>query len=161
MFTADMCCLALYHGGAPVLGAAVERGEMAGGGGESPMNFLQWADVLPKGRELALRVQPVAVACRSRSTAPPFESTLRRAISSRRTTGPVAAFLHDRILPGSEVWNAGANVGVYVLQAGAWVGAQGRVLAFEANPNATFEESDGDRVTNGLQERVEDHARGR
>ena len=35
----------------------------------------------------------------------------------------VAAFLRHRIQPGSEVWNVGANVGAYVLQAGAWVGA--------------------------------------
>ena len=47
---------------------------------------------------------------------------------------PVAAFLQRRVLPGSEVWNVGANVGVYALQLGAWVGPTGRVLAFEPNP---------------------------
>ena len=66
----------------------------------------------------------------------------------------VAAFLRDRILPGSEVWNVGANVGVYVLQAGAWVGAQGQVLAFEPNPNAARALMENVRL-NGLQDRVE------
>ena len=67
---------------------------------------------------------------------------------------PVAAFLHDRIPPGSEVWNVGANVGAYVLQAGHWVGAHGRVLAFEPNPSAARALTENVRL-NGLQDRVE------
>jgi FkbM family methyltransferase len=67
---------------------------------------------------------------------------------------PVAAFLHHRIEPGSEVWNVGANVGVYVLQVGAWVGAQGLVLAFEPNPHAAPVLIENVRL-NGLRDRVE------
>jgi FkbM family methyltransferase len=67
---------------------------------------------------------------------------------------PVAAFLHERMQPGSEVWNVGANVGIYVLQAAAWVGAQGRVLAFEPNPSAARVLTENVRL-NGFQDRVE------
>ena len=66
----------------------------------------------------------------------------------------VAAFLDQRIERGSEVWNVGANVGVYALQLGAWVGPRGRVLAFEPNPDAARILMENVRL-NGLGDRVE------
>lgn len=50
---------------------------------------------------------------------------------------PVAAYLRAHVAPGSEVWNVGANVGVYTLQLAAMVGDAGRVVAFEPNPLAS------------------------
>lgn len=38
--------------------------------------------------------------------------------------------------PGMEVWDVGANVGFYTVAAGSIVGASGRVLAFEPDPQA-------------------------
>src|SRR4051794_39643433 len=66
----------------------------------------------------------------------------------------VAAFLQSRIRPGAEIWNVGANVGVYALQAANWVGPSGRVLAFEPNPAAARLLMRNVRL-NGLQGRVE------
>jgi FkbM family methyltransferase len=48
----------------------------------------------------------------------------------------VAAFLRERIRPGSLCVDVGANVGAYVLQFARWSGPQGRVIAFEPNPGA-------------------------
>ena len=67
---------------------------------------------------------------------------------------PVAAFLRQHIVAGSEVWNVGANIGVYALQLGAWVGPDGRVLAFEPNPFAARLLTENVRL-NGLHDRVE------
>jgi FkbM family methyltransferase len=44
--------------------------------------------------------------------------------------------LAERVRPGQEVWNVGANVGVYVLQLGELVGPSGHVVAFEPAPAA-------------------------
>lgn len=44
--------------------------------------------------------------------------------------------LAERVRPGQEVWNVGANVGVYVLQLAQLVGPSGRVVAFEPAPGA-------------------------
>ena len=66
----------------------------------------------------------------------------------------VADFLRSRILPGSEVWNVGANVGVYALQLASWVGETGRVVAFEPNPLAARFLYENLRL-NGLDQRVE------
>jgi FkbM family methyltransferase len=49
---------------------------------------------------------------------------------------PAAAFLRASVTNGSEIWNVGANVGVYALQLASWVGAEGKVVAFEPNPTA-------------------------
>jgi FkbM family methyltransferase len=107
------------------------------------------------GRELALRVAtrgrgvpltlnglPVRVAAEARHR---FSADYDR---------PVAAFLRHRILPGSEVWNVGANVGVYALQLGAWLGPQARVVAFEPNPDAARVLMENVRL-NRLHDRVE------
>ena len=59
-----------------------------------------------------------------------------RAVFSGDYDRPVADYLRSRIQPGSEVWNVGANVGVYALQLATWVGETGRVVAFEPNPRA-------------------------
>lgn len=67
---------------------------------------------------------------------------------------PLADFLRGHIEPGSEVWNVGANVGIWVLQIATWVGPDGKVVAFE--PNATTAEVLRENVRlNGLQARVE------
>jgi FkbM family methyltransferase len=44
--------------------------------------------------------------------------------------------LAERVRPGQEVWNVGANVGVYVLQLARLVGPTGHVVAFEPAPVA-------------------------
>jgi FkbM family methyltransferase len=49
---------------------------------------------------------------------------------------PVAAFIRERMRPGSLCIDVGANVGVYVLQFAHWSGERGRVVAFEPNPGA-------------------------
>ena len=49
---------------------------------------------------------------------------------------PVAAFLRERVKPGSLCFDVGANVGVYVLQFGYWSAPTGRIIAFEPNPSA-------------------------
>ncbi len=49
---------------------------------------------------------------------------------------PVAAFIRERLRPGSLCLDVGANVGVYVLQFAHWTGERGRVIAFEPNPGA-------------------------
>ena len=67
---------------------------------------------------------------------------------------PVAAFLRHHIVAGSEVWNVGANIGVYALQLGAWVGPDGLVLAFEPNPFAARLLTENVRL-NGLHDRIE------
>lgn len=46
----------------------------------------------------------------------------------------VAEFLRDEIRPGDEIWNVGANVGVYVRQLMRWLDSTGRIVAFEPNP---------------------------
>jgi FkbM family methyltransferase len=45
-------------------------------------------------------------------------------------------YLRRHVPEGAEVWNVGANVGVYALQLAHWVGDGGRVVAFEPNPAA-------------------------
>lgn len=67
---------------------------------------------------------------------------------------PVAAFLRTRVTRGSEVWNVGANVGVYALQLASWVGAEGKVVAFEPNPTAAHLLATNLRL-NRLERRVE------
>ncbi len=49
---------------------------------------------------------------------------------------PVAAHLARQMRPGQLVVNVGANLGVYVLQAAAWTAPDGRIIAFEPNPEA-------------------------
>jgi FkbM family methyltransferase len=49
---------------------------------------------------------------------------------------PVAAFLRERVKPGSLCFDVGANVGVYVLQFATWSNPSGQVVAFEPNPGA-------------------------
>jgi len=66
---------------------------------------------------------------------------LRVDIPGRHTFTPVydagaTAYLRDRVREGDEVWNVGANVGVYALQLAHWAGPTGKVVAFEPNPAA-------------------------
>lgn len=49
---------------------------------------------------------------------------------------PVAAYLRSRVKPGAVCFDVGANVGVWVIQFAHYVGASGRVVAFEPNPGA-------------------------
>src|SRR2546426_8946209 len=49
---------------------------------------------------------------------------------------PVAAFLRQRVKPGTVCFDIGANVGVYVLQFAYWSAPTGRIVAFEPNPSA-------------------------
>jgi FkbM family methyltransferase len=44
--------------------------------------------------------------------------------------------LQETIAPGDVVWDVGANVGVYSEKFCEWVGSNGRVIAFEPNPQA-------------------------
>jgi FkbM family methyltransferase len=77
-----------------------------------------------------------------------------RAVFSGDYDRPVADYLRSRIQPGSEVWNVGANVGVYALQFASWVGPTGSVVAFEPNPKAARLLRENVHL-NGLSERVE------
>ena len=47
-----------------------------------------------------------------------------------------ATYLRGYLRDGMEAWNVGANIGVYALQLAHHVGAAGRVVAFEPNPEA-------------------------
>ncbi len=77
-----------------------------------------------------------------------------RALFTSDYDRPLADFLRSRVEPGSEVWNVGANVGIWVLQMATWVGPSGKVVAFE--PNATTAEVLRENVRlNGLETRVE------
>jgi FkbM family methyltransferase len=67
---------------------------------------------------------------------------------------PVAAFIRERMRPGSICLDVGANVGVYVLQFAHWSGERGRVIAFEPNPSAR-EALQRHIELNDLSERVE------
>jgi FkbM family methyltransferase len=83
---------------------------------------------------------------------------LRVDARSRRTftpdyDAPVADYLRRRVSAGSEVWNVGANVGVFALQLAHWVGPQGRVVAFEPNPAAAAVLERNVRL-NGFEDRV-------
>jgi len=66
----------------------------------------------------------------------------------------VADYLRQHVAAGSEVWNVGANVGVFALQLAHWVGPQGRVVAFEPNP-AAAQMLDRNVRLNGLEDRIE------
>ena len=77
-----------------------------------------------------------------------------RAVFTQDYDRPVADFLRSQIAPGSEVWNVGANVGIYALQLASWVGPTGRVVAFEPNPKAAGFLRENLRLNN-LQHRVE------
>jgi FkbM family methyltransferase len=66
---------------------------------------------------------------------------------------PVAAFLRERVKPGSLCLDVGANVGVYVLQFAHWSGSTGKVVAFEPNPSARVVLQKHVEM-NGLAERV-------
>jgi FkbM family methyltransferase len=63
-------------------------------------------------------------------------------------------YLRRELRDGMEAWNVGANVGVYTLQLAHWVGATGRVVAFEPNPEARAVLM-RNVALNGLQSRVE------
>ena len=65
-----------------------------------------------------------------------------------------AEYVRARLGDGMEAWNVGANVGVYTLQLAHWVGARGRVVAFEPNPEARAVLT-RNVALNGLQSRVE------
>src|SRR6185436_15735531 len=64
-----------------------------------------------------------------------------------------ARYLSGRLRDGMEAWNVGANVGTYTLQLAHWVGEQGRVIAFEPNPEARAVLTHN-LALNGLQPRV-------
>ena len=57
------------------------------------------------------------------------------------------------VRPGDVVLEAGANVGAYTLLFGQWVGAAGRVVAFEPDPNA-FEGLEQHLSINNVSDRV-------
>ncbi|MGB5037522.1 MAG: FkbM family methyltransferase [Blastocatellia bacterium] len=48
---------------------------------------------------------------------------------------PVADCLRGVIRPGMTCLNVGANVGIFAIQMAAWCGPDGRVIAFEPNPD--------------------------
>jgi FkbM family methyltransferase len=67
---------------------------------------------------------------------------------------PVAEFLASRVRAGAVCLDVGANVGIYVLQLAHWSRPNGRVVAFEPNPDAA--RVLGRHVAlNGLSSRVE------
>lgn len=56
--------------------------------------------------------------------------------TSKDYDAPVAQYLRQRIRPGQIALDIGANIGVWVVQLAAMVGAGGRVFAFEPNPRS-------------------------
>lgn len=77
-----------------------------------------------------------------------------RALFTQDYDRPLAEFLRNRIQPGTEVWNVGANVGIWVLQMADWVGPRGRVVAFEPNAETANALRENVRL-NGFESRVE------
>lgn len=61
----------------------------------------------------------------------------------------LTAFLKRHTPPGGIALDVGANLGFYTLQFARWVGPQGRVAAFEANP-ALVTRIRGDLAANGF-----------
>lgn len=74
----------------------------------------------PRGMSRSVNGMPVRVASPARAV---FAGDYDR---------PVADYLRSRITPGSEVWNVGANIGVYALQLATWVAR--RVTWWHSNP---------------------------
>lgn len=66
----------------------------------------------------------------------------------------VCAFLRSEVRTGDVVLNVGANLGLYALCLGQWVGASGRVFAFEPSPDARLLLARHVRL-NGLADRIE------
>ena len=60
----------------------------------------------------------------------------QRARMARVYEPAVALFLASRVRPGAVTLDIGANVGVYVVQFAHWSRPDGRVFAFEPNPDA-------------------------
>jgi FkbM family methyltransferase len=77
----------------------------------------------------------------------------RRTFTRRYDPG-VADYVCRYLREGMEVWNVGANVGVFALQLATWVGPRGRVVAFEPNPAAAGMLT-RNVVLNRFEERVE------
>lgn len=77
-----------------------------------------------------------------------------RALFTQDYDRPLAEFLRTRIQPGTEVWNVGANVGIWVLQMAEWVGPHGRAVAFEPNADTANALRENVRL-NGFDSRVE------
>jgi FkbM family methyltransferase len=76
---------------------------------------------------------------RWRHLAPVANSYLALYLAGKRLTEKrELALLQTLIEPGMTIADIGANVGFYAVQMGQWVGASGRVLAFEPDP-FTFE----------------------
>jgi FkbM family methyltransferase len=76
---------------------------------------------------------------RWRQLAPVANSYLSLYLAGKRLTEKrEMALLQTLVEPGMTIADIGANVGFYAVQMGQWVGASGRVLAFEPDP-LTFE----------------------
>jgi FkbM family methyltransferase len=76
---------------------------------------------------------------RWRQLAPVANSYLTLYLAGKRLTEKrEMALLQTLVEPGMTIADIGANVGFYAVQMGQWVGAGGRVLAFEPDP-FTFE----------------------
>jgi FkbM family methyltransferase len=77
-----------------------------------------------------------------------------RHLLSRNWDPEVAAFLAARLKSTALCLDVGANVGVYVLQFCRWTEPDGRIIAFEPNPN-TRRVLRTHLAMNGLEDRVE------
>lgn len=65
----------------------------------------------------------------------PFRiDAMHRQLMGKNWDPDVAAFLSERVQPGSLCLDVGANAGVYVLQFCHWTAPSGKVIAFEPNP---------------------------
>jgi FkbM family methyltransferase len=65
----------------------------------------------------------------------------------------IASYISQRVRRGDVCFDIGANVGIYVLQFATWSGPNGRVVAFEPNPNS-FHGLQAQMALNGLTSRV-------
>ena len=66
---------------------------------------------------------------------------------------PVARYFRQHLQPGDICLNVGANHGIYALQFAHWTGPNGRVFAYEANPDTARVLQDHVSL-NGLSDRV-------
>ena len=144
MFTADrMCC---FNAGALSRRGCTCALDAAGGGESEDGGWYCWRISLMKSpqwpRRVARTVRELALRVATRGRGVPLTvNGLPVRVDAGRATGFLANMngrsrrsWRRHILAGSEVWNVGANIGVYALQLGAWVGPDGLDARVRAKP---------------------------
>ena len=102
-------------------------------------------DLVTLGRGFRRTVNGTVLLC---------EPSGARTLSGNLHQRDVWSYLRARIQPGDVVLNVGAHVGLYTLGAAAWSAPNGRVIAFEPNPE-TRKILTGHVRRNRLSDRIE------